>query len=1385
MKELFLAALAVAPAGRPAWLERECSGDAELRRRVELILAAHDTPQSLLDRLAPAADPPGGATDAVAGEETERAEVERETPGTLLAGRYKLVEAIGEGGMGTVWMARQTEPVRRLVAVKLIKPGMDSEHVLARFGAERQALALMDHPNIAKVLDGGQASDGRPYFVMDLVKGLPITDYCDQAQLTPRQRLELFVDVCRAVQHAHHKGIIHRDLKPSNVLVTLHDGAALVKVIDFGIAKALAQPLTERTVITGFAQLVGTPLYMSPEQAALSNDDVDTRSDVYSLGVLLYELLTGTTPFDRERFKEVGYDEMRRIIREEEPPRPSTRVSTLGRAATTVSAQRQSDPKRLSRLFRGELDWIVMRALEKDRNRRYETANAFAMDVQRYLAEEPVQACPPSAWYRFRKFARRNRTPLAVAACYFLVFAILGGSIGWAWHSRAAREKEESARQAEIVHHTEESLSAVRALLAENNLTQVRQKLAEANAHLGKDRTVYPELAAQIEAFEAELNRFEKYLGLVDRAHQAEISPSRELVSLKDSSHGVAGHAWERTPAKAVPILLDALALYDLLERDEGPNLEGVLLGQFQVEQIRRTAYEELLWLADDVLGRRQGHRSGRTLSEKAAATQALDYLHKAEVVQRPTRAFFALRGRCHELLGEGEAARADVERADKTPPTTALDHYLQGLAAFAAGRRALAIKDNEAVAKYKNLAIDQFEAALGLEPTHYWSLMRLGYCLASLGQTREDLFAASTVFTGCISKRPGHAHAYQCRADVYHRLGRDVAALADCSRAIDLDAQHLLAWNTRGEIYIQLRQYEKAIADFSAAIALDPEDAEAWFMRAWAHDLLEKFEEAIADYTRGLKLDPKDAKAWHNRGTNYHRRHQYEQAIADFSTAIELDKTLALAWNNRGDVYLHLKQYQNAIADYSEAIKLAPRTFPPVFNRGSAYFNLQQYKEAVADFSTAIELDPNYALAYYNLGNALREQGKLDDAITAFRKAIELDPKDAKVHTNLGVALYDQRKLDEAIVAYRNAIELDPNHALAHYNLGNALRDLKKPDEAIVAYRNAIKLDPNDAKVYINLGNVLLAQRKLPEAEAAYRRAIELDPNHALAYHNLGVAVREQGRLDDAITAFRKAIELDPKHALAYYSLGNTLRDQKKPAEAVTAFHTAIELAPGFAEAHCNLGHALRDLGQFAQALTALQRGHELGSPRPDWRYPSARWVQECEPLLALDKRLPEVLQGAAATPAERVSLAGLCLRYKQRYADAALLYGQAFAAEAKLAEDLNNADRYNAACAAVLAAGGQGIGAEKLNAADKSRLRGQALDWLRADLTGRDKLLADKPAAAGPIQGALRRWLDDPDLAGVRDPKKLAELPPEEREGWLKLWGDVRDLLRRAEMK
>jgi eukaryotic-like serine/threonine-protein kinase len=507
VQAVFLMAVEYQGAGdRAAVLDRECATDLELRQRVLALLRSHDQPDRFLDQPIVQPTRPSWASHARPDGVAEfdpvpdlALGVNRAPPGELppwapakwagsnptaegagsCIGPYKLLEKIGEGGMGAVYMAEQEQPVRRWVALKIIKPGMDSEQVIARFEAERQALALMDHQNIARVFDAGTTDTGRPFFVMELVHGVSITEYCDQNQLTTRERLQLFIPICQAIQHAHQNGIIHRDIKPSNVLVTLYDGRPVAKVIDFGVAKAIEQRLTARTLFTQYGSIVGTYEYMSPEQAEMSALGVDTRSDIYSLGVVLYELLTGTTPLDRETMIGSTHSDILRRIREEEPPKPSTRLKGSKDTLPIISAQRKIEPHRLAKLIRGELDWIVMKALEKDRTRRYQTASDFSRDVERYLKGDVVEACPPSASYRLLKIARKNRAALVTVGS-FAVLLLVGAVLS--------------------------SLQAIRATRAETAAVALakRAMIAEEQSRLERDRAVAAEAQAKGEGEKAQ-----------------------------------------------------------------------------------------------------------------------------------------------------------------------------------------------------------------------------------------------------------------------------------------------------------------------------------------------------------------------------------------------------------------------------------------------------------------------------------------------------------------------------------------------------------------------------------------------------------------------------------------------------------------------------------------------------------------------------------------------------------------------------------------------------------------------------------------------------------------------------------------------------------------
>ncbi|HEV3022647.1 MAG TPA: serine/threonine-protein kinase, partial [Pirellulales bacterium] len=522
VEDLFLAVLELpSPDKRAAYLEEACRDDVELRQRVERLMEGHFKAQIFLETPVPSAaaaapeTATGNLTDhrshdaRIADEGANRTTREfvrpaGETVGSRI-GPYKLLQFLGEGGMGVVYLAEQERPVKRRLALKVVKSGLDSGQVAARFEQERQALAMMDHPNIARIVDAGATERGSPFFAMELVKGIPLTRFCDQEHLTTRERLELFVPICQAVQHAHQKGIIHRDLKPSNVLVALYDGKPVPKIIDFGVAKATQQKLTERTMFTEAGSIVGTLEYMAPEQAELNNLDIDTRADVYSLGVLLYELLTGSPPFSAKQLRQAAHAEMLRMIREVEPPKPSTRLSESKESLASLAAQRRVEPARLTQAVRGELDWIVMKALEKDRTRRYDSAAALARDIERHLRDEPVEACPPSAGYRLRKFLRRHKGPVLAATLLALtvVVGFAGTALGLV-EARRQREAADLARSNEAGERAKAERERDQKELARRAESEARRReaqRADAEAQAKREAQLQRDVAVAVRSF--------------------------------------------------------------------------------------------------------------------------------------------------------------------------------------------------------------------------------------------------------------------------------------------------------------------------------------------------------------------------------------------------------------------------------------------------------------------------------------------------------------------------------------------------------------------------------------------------------------------------------------------------------------------------------------------------------------------------------------------------------------------------------------------------------------------------------------------------------------------------------------------------------------------
>jgi len=1107
-RSIFLDALDREPDQWAAFVASACAADGELRAKVDQLLSAHRELGIIKDQRpeTPPSSPP--ARESVF-----------EGPGTII-GPYRLLEQIGEGGFGIVYMAEQFQPMRRKVALKIIKPGMDTRRVVARFEAERQALALMDHPNIAQVFDGGATATGRPFFVMELVRGIPITDFCDQNVLPVRQRIELFLAVCKAVQHAHQKGIIHRDLKPSNVMVTMHDDKQVVKVIDFGIAKAVGQQLTEKTLFTNFAQMIGTPLYMSPEQAQMSGLDVDTRSDIYAMGVLLYELLTGTTPFDQGRLQTVAIDEIRRILREEEPPRPSTRLNSEDAETTSASLKRGSDPRRLSQLIRGELDWIVMKCLEKDRNRRYETANALALDLGRYLKNEPVQACPPSLAYRLFVFSRRYKASIGTAVL-LLTIALVGCtmSIWQAFRAVAARD------------------AAVRAELA---LSKTRQSAAEERANtIARDLETLSKANSLIESGRSHVDFLEWAKAEADLTLALKLRPDHSSawitrgdiyarLSLWDLAAADFQQAFElQQPASVNSLYLHALLrLYmrdeagyraiceQMVKRFDNPGNPRA----WEKEDIARAcllaeepilAPERLVLLTQGAVD--AGRSAIRLASLGTALYRARQYELAAERLQeaKPANPLWetswtdSILAMTHHRLGRSEQARKALQSA-----------------ADSLGRRLQFRSDNQ-----------------GASPNAQWWY-----------EAQGDLYfrEAKRLIEGAEPK--DDPRQWSNRGDALVTLGRHREGIASYRRATELDPAFHLALSRKAEVNYRIGDWPNVLRDYERLQVLRPRDASATNDLAWTlctcPDLKYRdYGRAVELARKAVALAPSVGIFLNTLAVALYRTEDWAGSLKASLKTIELKDTIdPIDWFVLAMCEWHLDQKDQARRLLLHALRRSAAGGDQI--------------EEVAEFrSEALALigQPDGAISVPTTG--------AQEDLLAFTLLLEIEPSAGWIHGKRAAACARLKQWDQAAADLTRATEAHPWNP--HYWYGQAVARLAAGDLAGYCKTRSDILkhfrDARDPWVARHLCYCSSAAPAAPEEAEAFLRLAEFGVSGSPVNVRIrGAMYYRAGRYEAAIADLNQSSLVFPQRAwdwlflaMAHHKLGHAAEAQRSLTKA------------------------------------------------------------------------------------------------------------------------------------------------------------------------------------------------------------------------------------------
>jgi serine/threonine protein kinase/Flp pilus assembly protein TadD len=1044
-ESLFHAARVIAsPSEQLAYLEEACGEDRELLARVRRLLEFHGFDESL------------EATSVGLGDTARIATLPEETQ----IGPYKLLEQIGEGGFGCVYLAEQTQPVKRQVALKILKPGMDSRQIVARFEAERQALALMDHPHIARIIDGGTTAQGRPYFVMELVRGLPITQYCDEHRLTIRQRLELFIQVCQAVQHAHQKGIIHRDIKPSNVLVANHDEPPVPKVIDFGVAKAMNQTLTDKSIYTQFAQLIGTPLYMSPEQAQLSGLDIDTRSDVYSLGVLLYELLTGTTPFELDVVREKGLDELRRMIREDDPAQPSQRISTLNAdAGSTISEKRSLDPRKLKRNLSGELDWIVMRALQKDRNRRYQSANELAEESQRYLDDRPVEACPPSVFYRMVKHAKRNRAALVVAMVLVFCMTVISGTVGWMASDRRSRQTHAETIVSEAI-----SAAQPRLRIGDSMDFQLRAAVARAESQLDNEllsahwRKEIHQLLADVEMLH-DLDELQ-FDGSKTSTLNNYYSAIFQKYGLNLDALPPDDAAAKILASSIAPRLINAvdhwaLERWRIARREQGwrtllkiailadPDPWRVTLRQSHLNNITREEMEELVAKAP--------------LESQPAAT--LWHLHQA------------LRDR-----GANAAALAVLRKAQWHHPT---DYWINTELAYMLQANA---------PKRPNEAIGYARAVIALRPEDAHARANLAAALMEAGQFEE------------AEKQAREAVRLNAFGDWAWRTL--LVALKEQGKSYELAEQIRRMANGASPIammqgYALTEDFETVHIIAQEQVRLHPTNLNYQWWLGLAQRNLGSLDEAIATFRKLIELEPRDHYNHNELGLALQEKGRLEEAIASYRQSLDIKPDNLAVLGNLGIALSENGEFEEAIAMCQEAIDSDPHDLLGHYFLGVAYEYANHWKEALEAYEKSVSLDkqavPRSETSVIDILANCPEVALRDplQAVERARKLTDAKPEDSDFWYYLGMAQYRCDDWTSAVASLEKSMELKhKGKGGREFLLAMAKWQLQEPAEARQWYDRG--LEKVQQSTFSRQGRKEIDRR---QAEAAELLQVPVEP--------------------------------------------------------------------------------------------------------------------------------------------------------------------------------------------------------------------------------------------------------------------------------------------------